>query len=85
MLHHHAQANIGRVALLAWKPTREAAHALAGSLPLLQKADKAHVAVWNEGEEENCRLVTLTDAQFNALVLGLPWQRLPEMQCITRA
>jgi len=24
-------------------------------------------------------------AQFDALVLGLPWQRLPEMQCISRA
>lgn len=23
--------------------------------------------------------------QFDALVLGLPWQRLPELQCITRA
>jgi len=49
--HHHVPADIGRVALLAWKPTREAAHALAGSLPLLQKADKVHVAVWNEGED----------------------------------
>ena len=29
--------------------------------------------------------LTLTRAQFDALVLGLPWQRLPEMQCITRA
>lgn len=27
----------------------------------------------------------LTRAQFDALVLGLPWQRLPEMQCITQA
>lgn len=27
----------------------------------------------------------LSRAQFDALVLGLPWQRLPEMQCITRA
>jgi len=27
----------------------------------------------------------LTRAQFDALVLGLPWQRLPEMQRITRA
>jgi len=38
------------VALLGWKPTREAAHALAGALPMLCKADKVHVAVWNEGE-----------------------------------
>lgn len=27
----------------------------------------------------------LSRAQFDALVLGLPWQRLSEMQCITRA
>lgn len=27
----------------------------------------------------------LTRAQFDALVLGLPWQRLPEMSVITRA
>lgn len=29
--------------------------------------------------------VSLTAAQFDALVLGLPWQRLPEMTLITRA
>jgi nucleotide-binding universal stress UspA family protein len=46
--HRHDRSEIGRVALLAWKPTREAAHALAGSLPLLGKADKVHVAMWNE-------------------------------------
>ena len=27
----------------------------------------------------------LTRAQFDALILGLPWQRLPEMSLITRA
>lgn len=30
------------------------------------------------------RPVALTQAQFDALVLGLPWQRLPHMQTITR-
>ena len=29
--------------------------------------------------------LSLTRAQFDALVLGLPWQRLPEMSLITRA
>lgn len=29
--------------------------------------------------------MSLTRAQFDALVLGLPWQRLPEMSTITRA
>ena len=28
--------------------------------------------------------MTLTQAQFDALVLGLPWQRLTQMQVITR-
>jgi len=28
--------------------------------------------------------MTLTQQQFNALVLGLPWQRLVQMQTITR-
>jgi transposase len=28
--------------------------------------------------------LSLTQAQFDALVLGLPWQRLPEMSVITR-
>lgn len=28
--------------------------------------------------------VTLTVDQFNALVLGLPWQRLEQLRCITR-
>ena len=29
--------------------------------------------------------LSLTSAQFNALVLGLPWERLPELSTITRA
>ena len=28
--------------------------------------------------------ITLTVDQFNALVLGLPWQRLEQLRCITR-
>lgn len=28
--------------------------------------------------------LALTQAQFDALVVGLPWQRLPEMRVITR-
>jgi hypothetical protein len=29
--------------------------------------------------------LSLTNAQFDALVLGLPWERLPELSNITRA
>ena len=39
--------------------------------------------VWPR-EVDSARPLVLTQAQFDALVLGLPWQRLPEMSVITR-
>ncbi len=39
---------IGRVVLVAWKPTREAASALRAALPFLQRAQQVHVATWSE-------------------------------------
>jgi nucleotide-binding universal stress UspA family protein len=41
---------IGERVAIAWKPTREAARAVAGALPLLQRASEVHVLAW--GEEE---------------------------------
>jgi nucleotide-binding universal stress UspA family protein len=40
----------GRVALVAWKNSRESARALADALPLLAKAEQVHVALWPEPE-----------------------------------
>ena len=40
--------------------------------------------VWLPADSGSAAL-ELTRAQFDALVLGLPWQRLPEMSVITRA
>ncbi|SEL16649.1 IS66 Orf2 like protein [Roseateles sp. YR242] len=40
--------------------------------------------VWPSAAAETTSL-TLTPAQFDALILGLPWQRLAELSCITRA
>ena len=43
--------------------------------------------VWPRGESggtANPLSVTLTRAQFDALVLGLPWQRLEQLASITR-
>ncbi|QFZ81913.1 IS66 family insertion sequence element accessory protein TnpB [Variovorax paradoxus] len=40
--------------------------------------------VW-PGTTNATPLLSLTPAQFDALVLGLPWQRLPELSIITRA
>ena len=41
-------AQIGRIALVAWKESREAARALSAALPLLQRAEHVHVAAWGE-------------------------------------
>jgi transposase len=40
--------------------------------------------VWPRMGSGVSELPTLTQAQFDALVLGLPWQRLEHMQAITR-
>lgn len=44
----HKAEPIGRVVLVAWKPTREAARALGAALPFLQRAQQVHVARWSE-------------------------------------
>ena len=40
--------------------------------------------VWPRGVPEGSAPMTLTQPQFDALVLGLPWQRLEQMSTITR-
>ena len=45
-----APEKIGRVALVAWKETRESARALSAALPLLQRAERVHVACGGEGK-----------------------------------
>jgi nucleotide-binding universal stress UspA family protein len=47
--HSGAVARIGSKVLLAWDASLEAAHAVAGALPLLQKAGAVSVAVFNPG------------------------------------
>lgn len=39
-------SSLGRNVLVAWKPTRECARAVATALPLLQRADRVHVVSW---------------------------------------
>jgi len=41
--------------------------------------------VWLPAGAGAAPALELTRSQFDALVLGLPWQRLPEMSVITRA
>ena len=45
-------ADIGRRVLVAWKPTRESAHALSAALPLLQSAQAVDVAIWSEPSDD---------------------------------
>ncbi len=39
---------IGRIAVVAWKNTREAARALGGSLALLTRSERVHVVCWDD-------------------------------------
>jgi nucleotide-binding universal stress UspA family protein len=43
---------VGRRVLIAWKPTRESARALAAVLPLLQDGAQVHVASWDGDPRE---------------------------------
>ena len=40
---------------------------------------------WVPATSTSIASLSLTSAQFDALVLGLPWERLPELSTITRA
>ena len=48
-----------------------------------RRLNQGHFA-WPRQVADAATPVTLTQQQFDALVLGLPWQRLGEMQTITR-
>jgi len=41
-------SSIGRTVMIAWKETRETARAVAAALPLLQQAQRVHVATWGD-------------------------------------
>ena len=46
--HGNAAGAVGRVALVAWKETRESARALHAALPFLQRAERVEVASWGD-------------------------------------
>ena len=41
-------AGLGGTVVIAWKETREAAHAVTAAMPLLQRAARVHVLAWDE-------------------------------------
>ena len=42
---------LGQTVLIAWKPTPESARAVTAALPILQRAKRVHVAVWQESAD----------------------------------
>lgn len=46
-------ATPGIIVAIAWKPTREAARAVAWALPLLQRAREVHVLCWGDADDTN--------------------------------
>lgn len=42
---------VGDTIVIAWKPTREAARAVAAAMPLLQRAQRVHVISWTTADE----------------------------------
>jgi len=46
-----AGATLGQTVLVAWKPTPESARAVTAALPFLQRAQRVHLAVWDEGAD----------------------------------
>jgi nucleotide-binding universal stress UspA family protein len=49
--HIGPRNTLGKVVLVAWKESRESARALAAALPLLQRAEQVHLALWNDGAD----------------------------------
>jgi nucleotide-binding universal stress UspA family protein len=41
---------VGDVAMIAWKPTREAARAVGAAVPMLQRCRRVHVLSWGESD-----------------------------------
>jgi nucleotide-binding universal stress UspA family protein len=44
---------LGETLLVAWKPSPEAARAVAAAMPLLQRAKRVHLACWDEAGEDS--------------------------------
>lgn len=45
------RGSIGRTIMVAWKESRETARAVAAALPLLERAERVHVASWGKAPE----------------------------------
>jgi nucleotide-binding universal stress UspA family protein len=58
--YEFALSAFGHTAVIAWKPTREAARAVTAALPFLQRASRVHVQSWGEREDSEIAGARLT-------------------------
>lgn len=51
-------ATLGETIVIAWKPTREAARAVAAAMPMLQRARRVHILSWSgdDGQQEEASI-----------------------------
>lgn len=64
------------VVAIAWKPTREAAHAVAAAMPLLQRARQVHVVAWGTQAEADGPLNL--ENYLGLYGVAARWHRRPE-------
>lgn len=62
---------------IAWKPTRESALAVAGAMPLLQRAEQVHVLAWGAEAQEEPGLLGL-DGYLERHGITARWHRRAE-------
>ena len=73
-------ATIGETIVIAWKPTREAARAVAAAVPLLQRARRVHILSWSvvDAQQEDASIsgdqLTLT-GYLKRLGVEATWHR----------
>ncbi|MBG9390211.1 universal stress protein [Caenimonas aquaedulcis] len=76
VLPHEGHGTVaGNHVVIAWKPTREAARAVAAAVPLLQRASRVHVLSWG-GEEERVAGASLgLDGYLKLRGIEATWHR----------
>lgn len=52
-----APADLGRVIMISWKESRETARAVTAAMPLLQKAERVHIANWGDEQSAEHRRI----------------------------
>jgi nucleotide-binding universal stress UspA family protein len=73
---------VGRQVLIAWKSTRESAHAVAAAIPLLQRAQQIHLALSDDPGTESAHADSL-EAYLRLHDVTVPVRRHPSVRAAT--